>query len=183
MQLQAVIDVPFVPVQRTFKDVKLYLFGLAFIAGNLLLPMAIHAIPNGGMIFLPLFFFTLVAAYSEGLLAGILVALASPLINHAMTGMPVTAMLPAVLFKSLFIAVAAAVVSSRLKKISFAAIAVIVVAMQALSGLFEYMILGDLENAFMVVKLGLPGMILMTVGGYAMLRWIANQREKGKSIR
>jgi hypothetical protein len=108
MQTSSILSVPFVPVRRGFRDAGLYLFSAAFVAGNLALPMAVHTVPQGGLIFLPLFFFTLVAAYSEGLLAGVLVALASPIINHAVTGMPAASMLPIVLFKSLFLAVTAA---------------------------------------------------------------------------
>jgi hypothetical protein len=177
MQLQSILEVPFVPVQRTWRDVKLYLFGCAFVLGNLLLPMLVHRVPNGGLIFLPLFFFTLVAAYSEGLLAGILVALASPLINHTLTGMPALAMLPVILFKSLFVAAAAALVSNQLRKISFTAIAIIIVAMQGLGGLFDYFVLGNAARAFQTVILGWPGMLIMAVGGYALLWIIARLRE------
>lgn len=183
MQSQIIMNVPFVPVQRTFKDAELYGFGLAFVIGNLLLPMAVHAIPDGGMIFLPLFFFTLVAAYSEGLLAGVLVAIASPLINYAATGMPSMEMLPTILFKSLLVAVAAAVISNRLRKINFAAIVAVIVAMQVFGGLFDYSVTGDAARAIHAVRLGIPGMIIMAVGGYAMLRMIARMREKGNSPR
>ena len=72
---QAILKTSFVSTERSWRDIKFYLFGIAFALGNLFLPLAVHAIPNGGVIFLPLFFFTLVAAYSEGLLSGILVAI------------------------------------------------------------------------------------------------------------
>ena len=90
------------------------------------------------MIFLPLFFFTLIAAYAEGINAGLLVALISPLLNHALTGMPAPAMLPIVLFKSVFIAVAAAVLARRLGRVHLAAIAGSVAAMQILGALLEW---------------------------------------------
>jgi hypothetical protein len=179
MQLLLNSDVPFAPAQRTFRDVKLYLIALAFAAGNLLLPMAVHSIPNGGLIFLPLFFFTLVAAYAEGLGAGLLVALASPLLNHAVTGMPALAMLPVVLLKSLFLAVAAATLARRLGKVSLAAIAGLVLAMQALGALLEWALFGSLAQAAHAAWLGIPGMALMALGGYALLRWIAGLRGKG----
>lgn len=179
MQLTLTSDVPFAQAKHTFKDVRLYLFALAFAAGNLLLPMAVHSIPNGGAIFLPLFFFTLVAAYSEGLNAGLLVALASPLLNHAVTGMPTMTMLPVVLLKSLFIAVVAAALSSRLGRISLPAIAALVVAMQALGTFLEWGLTGSLVQAVHSATLGVPGMVLMTLGGYALLRFIAALRGTG----
>jgi len=177
MQLQAIFEKPFVPAQRRLADMKLYLFCAAFAAGNLLLPMAVHTVPNGGLIFLPLFFFTLVAAYSEGLLAGILVALASPLINHALTGMPAVTMLPTVLFKSLLLAALAATISSRMKKISLWAIGLCVAVMQLAGALFDYLLSGSAQRALGALRLGVPGMLLMVAGAYLALRLIAKLRE------
>jgi len=137
------LSIPFTPQRRSLSDVRLYTFAAAFALGNLLLPMAVHRIPNGGQIFLPLFFFTLVAAWSEGLAAGLLVAVASPLINHAVTGMPAPGMLPIVLFKSLFLAVTAATLSRSLGRISLSLIAAVIVAMQVLGALVELTLLGS----------------------------------------
>lgn len=178
MALTLISDVPYVPARHRFSDARLYLIALGFAAGNLLLPMAVHTIPNGGLIFLPLFFFTLIAAYAEGVNAGLLVALASPLLNYAMTGMPDMTMLPIVLFKSLFIAVGAAILARRLSRVHLAAIAGLVVAMQALGALLEWVLSGSLSQALHAAWLGIPGMILMVVGGYILLRWIAGVRGK-----
>jgi len=179
MQLTLTSDVPFAQAKHTFKDVRLYLFALAFAAGNLLLPMAVHSIPNGGLILLPLFFFTLVAAYSEGLNTGLLVAAASPLLNHVLTGMPNMTMLPVVLIKSLFIAVAATFLARHLGRISLPAIAILVVAMQALGTFLEWGLTGSLTQAAHTATLGIPGMLLMTLGGYTLLRFIAALRGNG----
>jgi hypothetical protein len=181
MQLTLLSDVPYAPAQRTFRDARLYLAALGFAAGNLLLPMAVHAIPNGGLIFLPLFFFTLIAAYAEGINAGLLVALVSPLLNYALTGMPAPAMLPIVLAKSLFIAAAAAFLARRLGRVSLAALAGLVTAMQALGALLEWALTGNLSQAARFAWLGIPGMVLMAVGGYFLLRWIAGMRGKDAS--
>ncbi|NMB06126.1 MAG: ECF transporter S component, partial [Bacteroidales bacterium] len=67
---------------------KTYLFAAIFIIGNLLLPQLAHLIPQGGFIFLPIYFFTLIAAYKYGIHVGILTALLSPLANHLIFGMP-----------------------------------------------------------------------------------------------
>lgn len=177
MQFQAISEVPFSPGKRTLNEAKLYLFWFSFTLGNLLLPMIVHAIPNGGMIFLPLFFFTLVAAYSEGLLVGTLVAISSPLINYFLTGMPMLTILPIVLFKSLLIAISASIVANTLKKINLVAITLIVVAMQVMGSLFEYVISGNIERALYSFKLGIPGMIIVAFAGYALLRIIAKVRD------
>lgn len=176
MQAALFADVPLTPSRYRLDDIKLYLFALAFAAGNLLLPLAVHGIPNGGVMLLPLFFFTLVAAYSEGWAVGLLVAVASPLLNHAWSGMPTLPMLSVVLAKSLFIAFAAANVSRLLGKVSLVALVALSVAMQAMGLLVEWAVFGDGARAIHSAWAGWPGVILMTVGGYALIRFIASLR-------
>ena len=38
-----------------YSDVKTYLMALVFVAGNIILPQLCHLIPQGGLIFLPIF--------------------------------------------------------------------------------------------------------------------------------
>lgn len=166
------------PVRSGFGDLRLYGMAILFAAGNLLLPMAVHAVPNGGLVFLPLFFFTLVAAYAEGWGVGLLVAILSPLLNHALTGMPTASMLPVVLFKSVFLAVAAALLARRLGRARLGAIAGLVVAMQVLGALMQWAISGNMTQAIQGARLGIPGMVLMTLGGFFLLRFIAARRER-----
>ena len=63
-------------------NVKTYLFALLFVAGNIALPQLCHLIPYGGPTLLPIYFFTLIAAYKYGFLVGLLTAILSPVINH-----------------------------------------------------------------------------------------------------
>ena len=44
-----------------FRQAKTYWFTLLFVAGNLILPQLCHLIPQGGLILLPIYFFTLSA--------------------------------------------------------------------------------------------------------------------------
>lgn len=44
-----------------FRQAKTYWFTLLFVAGNLILPQLCHLIPQGGLILLPIYFFTLIA--------------------------------------------------------------------------------------------------------------------------
>lgn len=46
-----------------FGNVKTYLFALLFVAGNIALPQLCHLVPAGGPTLLPIYFFTLIAAY------------------------------------------------------------------------------------------------------------------------
>ena len=94
-----------------FGNVKSYLFALLFVAGNILLPQLCHLLPLGGPTLLPIYFFTLVAAYKFGLRVGLLTAVLSPVVNHLLFAMPAAAVLPAILLKSTLLAVAASIVA------------------------------------------------------------------------
>lgn len=83
-----------------FGNVKTYLFALLFVAGNIALPQLCHLVPAGGPTLLPIYFFTLIAAYKYGFKVGLLTALLSPVINHLLFAMPAAAVLPAILIKS-----------------------------------------------------------------------------------
>ena len=52
-------------------NVKTYLFALLFVAGNIALPQLCHLVPYGGPTLLPIYFFTLIAAYKYGFLVGL----------------------------------------------------------------------------------------------------------------
>ena len=65
-----------------FGNVMTYLFVLLFVAGNIALPQLCHLVPAGGPTLLPIYFFTLIAAYKYGFKVGLLTALLSPVINH-----------------------------------------------------------------------------------------------------
>ena len=85
-----------------------------FIAGNMALPQLFHLIPQGGITWLPIYFFTLIGAYKFGWKVGLLTAILSPIINSLLFGMPLPAVLPAILLKSVLLAA-----SSRLGSTSF----------------------------------------------------------------
>lgn len=74
-----------------FGNVKTYLFALLFVAGNIALPQLCHLVPAGGPTLLPIYFFTLIAAYKYGFKVGLLTALLSPVINHLLFAMPAAA--------------------------------------------------------------------------------------------
>ena len=95
-----------------YSDVKTYLMALVFVAGNIILPQLCHLIPQGGLIFLPIYFFTLVGAYKYGWKVGLLTAVFSPLLNSAFFGMPAVAVLPSILLKSVTLALAAGLIAN-----------------------------------------------------------------------
>ena len=156
-----------------FRQAKTYWFTLLFVAGNLILPQLCHLIPQGGLILLPIYFFTLIAAYKFGIRVGLLTAVLSPLANSALFGMPAVTALPAILVKSL--AVAAAMAARYLKNVSLLAMVAVVLTYQIIGSLFEWALTGSFLTAMQDFRLGVPGMLLQIVAGYALLKWLAKR--------
>ncbi len=154
----------------SFHEVKTYLFASLFVVGNIVLPQLCHLVPAGGPTWLPIYFFTLIAAYKYGFRVGLLTALLSPTLNSLLFGMPAVAVLPAILVKSTLLAGAAAWVARRAGKVSFAGILFAVLAYQLLGTLVEWALCGNLLTAVQDFRLGVPGMLLQWVGGYALLK-------------
>ncbi len=163
------VFVPFSPREKAF-----YFWSAVFVAGNLALPQLCHLAATGGKMFLPIYFFTLVAAVRCGWRAGVLVALASPLLNHALFGMPPAAALPVILAKSLLLAALAPFITRRLG-VTLAALALAVAAYQLAGGLFEWAWTGSPASALQDLRIGWPGMLLQVLGGLAVLRLLARQ--------
>lgn len=157
----------------TYKEIKTYLFALLFVVGNIALPQMCHLIPGGGLTWLPIYFFTLIAAYKYGLRVGLLTAILSPLINSALFEMPPVALLPAILIKSTLLAGAAAYAAHRLGKISLLGIIAAVLAYQIAGTLIEWAIVKDFFIAVQDFRIGIPGMLIQIFGGYALLKAIA----------
>jgi hypothetical protein len=157
----------------TYKEVKTYLFALLFIAGNIALPQICHLAPGGGLTWLPVYFFTLIAAYKYGLRVGLLTAILSPLLNSVLFGMPSVEVLPGILIKSTLLAGAAAYASHRLGKVSLSGIAAAVLIYQTAGTLIEWAIVKDFFAAIQDFRTGIPGILVQILGGYALLKAIA----------
>ena len=154
-------------------NTKTYLFAALFIVGNLLLPQLAHLVPQGGLIFLPIYFFTLIAAYKYGIHVGLLTAVLSPLANHLLFGMPPAAVLPAILIKSVILAIAAALASKYAGKVSLPAILLAILAYQLVGTGIEWAMTQNFAIAVQDFRLGVPGMLIQLFGGYFLLRAIA----------
>jgi hypothetical protein len=153
--------------------VKGYLFALLFIAGNMLLPQLCHLVPNGGLMLLPIYFFTLIAAYKYGFWVGLLTALLSPLANCLLFGMPPVTALPAILIKSALLAGVAAYAAHRYGKLTIWILLGVVLLYQVLGTAFEWAIVQNFHDALQDFHDGLPGMLVQVVGGYFQLKGIA----------
>lgn len=152
-----------------WREMRTYMFALLFIAGNIVLPQLCHLFPQGGLILLPIYFFTLIAAYKFGFRVGLLTAVLSPLVNSALFGMPPAAALPIIMIKSVLLAGAAAWMANRSKGASLLALIGVVLAYQLLGGLIEWAMTGEIAKALQDWKLGWPGMCLQAFGGWLVL--------------
>ena len=154
-----------------YGEMKSYLVAALFAIGNILLPQMFHLIHQGGMIWLPIYFFTLVGAYKYGWKAGLLTAIASPVANHLLFGMPAAAVLAPVLIKSVLLALAAGYAATHFRKISLPLLCGVVLFYQTAGTLCEWAVAESFFAAVRDFRLGIPGMLFQIVGGYAVIRY------------
>lgn len=151
-------------------NVRTYLFATVFVIANLLLPQLVHLIPQGGLIFLPIYFFTLIAAYKFGIHVGLLTAVLSPLANNLLFGMPPAELLPVIVVKSVILALAAAMAAKYFGKVSFWGILMAILAYQLIGTGMEWAITQNFYTALQDFRIGIPGMCIQWIGGYWVLK-------------
>ena len=156
----------------SYRDSRAYMTAALFVVGNIVLPQLCHLVPQGGLVWLPIYFFTLVAAYKFGLTAGLLTAIASPVVNSLLFGMPAAASLPIILIKLVLLALAAAFIASRVRGVALWAVALAVVAYQGIGMMAEWGMTGSLTAALQDIRLGWPGMLVQIFGGFAIIKLI-----------
>ena len=155
-----------------FTQAKTYVVAALFILGNIALPQLCHLVPQGGMILLPIYFFTLIGAYKYGWKVGLMTAVLSPIINHLLFGMPAAAVLAPILVKSTILALTAGYVAQNFQKTTITLLALVVFIYQIAGGLFEWAWTGSLAAALQDFRLGLAGMALQIFGGYAFIKYL-----------
>ena len=151
-------------------ELKTYLFVFLFVAGNIILPQLCHLIPDGGKMFLPIYFFTLMASYKYGVKVGLMTAVLSPVINSLFFGMPALALLPAILTKSVVLALAASFVANKTQKVSIVNLLIVVLAYQCVGTLAEWAMTSAFYVAIQDFRLGNPGMLMQLFGTYFLLK-------------
>ena len=151
-------------------ELKTYLFVFLFVAGNIILPQLCHLIPDGGKMFLPIYFFTLMASYKYGVKVGLMTAVLSPIVNSLFFGMPALALLPAILTKSVVLALVASFVANKTQKVSIVNLLIVVLAYQCVGTLAEWAMTSSFYVAIQDFRLGIPGMILQLFGTYFLLK-------------
>lgn len=155
-----------------YTEAKTYLTAALFVAGNIALPQLFHLVPQGGVTWLPIYFFTLIGAYKYGWKTGLLTAVASPLVNSLMFGMPVFGLLPAILLKSVLLAVAAGYAAYRWQKVSLPLMLAVVLSYQVTGTFGEWLMEGSFYDAVQDFRIGVPGMLLQIFGSYLFIRYL-----------
>lgn len=151
-------------------EARLYLATAAMVAGNLLLPYALHQIPEAGRMFMPIFFFTLIAGWRFGAQAAVLTAVLSPLASHFLTGMPPTPALQEIVLQSALLGALAALAAGRWARPTLVALGLVVLAHQALV-LFPTLLHAGWQPCLAALRFRLPGLLLQVLGGFSVL-WL-----------
>jgi hypothetical protein len=161
-------------INLNYTNLNLYIFGIMFALGNVLLPLIFHMFSLGGNIFLPIYFFTLVGAYKYGWKTGVVICTLTPLLNYYFTGMPSLLMIPVVLVKGMVLVLAAYVISQKTNNLSVLNLAMIVFCYQIIGGFFEAFWLMDPRGALTAIAIAWPGILLQIFLGYVVLSGIRN---------
>ena len=156
----------------SFGQTKTYIAAALFMVGNILLPQLFHLVPQGGVTWLPIYFFTLIGAYKYGWRTGLLTALLSPVVNSLLFGMPLLSVLPTILLKSVLLAIAAGYAAHCFGHISLPILAMVVLFYQAIGTLGEWFLIGSFFHAVQDFRIGLPGMALQITGGYLFIKYL-----------
>ena len=155
-----------------YVEAKTYLWAMVFVACNLVLPQVFHLIPQGGVIFSPLSLVILAGAYKFGWKTGLLAALASPLVNHAITGMPAWEVMPVMTWKLAVLALVAGLAAQRFKMVSLPILIGVILVSKALGALGELAITGGIAATIADFTIGWPGLLLQIFGAWLILKYV-----------
>ena len=155
-----------------YDEVKTYLWATVFVACNLVLPQVFHLIPQGGVIFSPLSLVILAGAYKFGWKTGLLAALASPLVNHLITGMPAWEVMPVMTMKLAVLALVAGLAAQRFKTVSLPLLIGVILVSKAIGALGELAMTGGIAATIADFTIGWPGLLLQVFGAWLILKYV-----------
>lgn len=151
------------------REIKSYVLALLFVTANVLLPQLFHLINFGGTAYLPILFFTLVAAATYGITAGVTTAIISPLLSMAIFGMPSLEMTLILISKGLTLALVLGYMADKFSTISILSIVIAIAAYQVVGFITTTIILniGDAANLLLI---SYPAVIMQLIGGYFLIK-------------
>ena len=141
-----------------------------FIACNIVLPQLFHLIPQGGIIFSPLSLVIMAGAYKLGWRAALLAAVASPIVNHTLFGMPAADVMTLMAVKLSLLAVIAGLAAQYFKSVSLPILVGVVLTVKAFEFLAEFLLTGNVTATVADFTIGWPGLLLQVLGTYAILK-------------
>jgi hypothetical protein len=156
----------------TLDEARTYLWALIFVGANHLLPQVFHLVPQGGIIFSPLSLVIMAGAYKLGWRVGLLAALASPLVNHLITGMPAMSVLPVMTLKLAVLALVAGFTAQHFRRATIPLLIGVVLLTELLGGLGELALMGGIDATIQDFTVGWPGMLLQIVGTYLIVKYL-----------
>lgn len=154
-----------------YDEVKTYLWAALFVVCNLVLPQVFHLIPQGGIIFAPLSFVILAGTYKFGWKTGLLAAVASPLVNHLLTGLPAWGVLEVMTLKLVVLALVAGLAAQYFHKVSIAILVGVVLVSLLIGALGELILTGGIAATVADVTIGWPGLLLQVIGTWLIIKW------------
>ena len=155
-----------------YNEAKTYMWAAIFVARNPVLRLVSHLIPQGGIIFAPLSLVILAGAYKFGWRVGLIAALASPLVNHLLTGMPAWDVLPVMAFKLAVLALIAGFTAQHFRKVTLPLLIGVVLVAELAGGLGELALTGGIEATIQDFTIGWPGLLLQVFGAYIVCRYL-----------
>ena len=153
-----------------YDEVKTYLWAAVFVACNMVLPQVFHLIPQGGIVFAPLSLVILAGAYKLGWKAGLLAAVASPLVNNLVFGLPAWGVLQVMMLKLIVLALAAGLTAQYFRRVSLPLLVGVVLASEVVGGLGELLLTGGISATVQDFTIGWPGLLLQVLGTYLIVK-------------
>ena len=151
-------------------ELRTYLYAAIFVAANVLLPQLFHVAGLGGAVFVPILFFTLLAAVRYGAACGATVALLSPLASFALTGMPAAPMLWVLIIKGAAMAGAAALLIQPGRKVALWQVAVVAISAQVIGMALQGLLFGGFAPAWGAVAVSWPGIAIQIAAVWAICK-------------
>ena len=154
----------------SYSEKLTYLAAALFIACNIALPQLFHLIPQGGIIFSPLSLVIMAGAYKLGWRAALLAAVASPIVNHALFGMPAADVMTLMAVKLSLLAIIAGLAAQYFKSVSLPILVGVVLTVKTFEFLAEFLLTGNVAATVADFTIGWPGLLLQVLGTYAILK-------------
>ena len=154
----------------SYSEVRTYMMAALFVVCNIALPQLFHLIPQGGFIFSPLSLVIMAGAYKFGWRAALLAAVASPIVNHLLFGMPAANVMTLMAVKLSILAVISGLAAQYFKNVSLPVLVGVVLTAKEFEFIAEFLMPGGVAATVADFTVGWPGLLLQVFGTYAILK-------------